>query len=1065
MPTKACCCGKGHWIAIPCRYWGTKFFGGYNDDGFTGFAGNASMSQIQQLLRNNPALGVCGPFGILHPYFPFPDFDFGYTSVPIKIKGISCADQSSGGAFGTYNGGFGGCIQQKCYDLILDEERGLLYKAWGAGGGGKSINLPGGNGAYTQKRGPYNKNYVACVGFGGLGANTTRSVTGWTGNISTVPGGGGQGFGSWGGGAAFVSENMMQPQSAFLIAGGGGGAGNDSSGGGHGGVTAGKKANGPEGGFGGNQTQGGCGGCGAQSGIVSSGGRGSIVGGGGGGGGFRGGGGGGKTGFGGGGGSSTLNPLARSGTDNGPPNMCDPMYWTTDVSSIGGLEQINGVVGYVPKNNSENGMPGKIAIQFAALRCPCNESLSEIPDKTYICLTDEQAGYICNVINNCCGTCGSCGASGYYPCGGSSLIGFDTIIDGRGTTGAVNRGSSGPAKDFPIGGGCGGAWVGAFICTGVCGSCGPSGFTLPNETPTGEVPEVKYRTFKYDGELYYLSYQCGVLCDPDYLVPEDAVFTDIGCRPYADCCKGLYALPICEITNEDDKIINCFSVNNCPCQPVQICPEPFISCQNPDDYPDIFYTKKDNWYYLVWKTSLWEPFGDQFYNRGSIGEVILENPCDACSNPFGDGPQNNDCENQEGGTNPGNNTGGQGNPPNCCVEVREFWSGTSPYRANVNVSISFNGRLPFDVGCNKIETCDCDFDGSYSDSASYNVTYIDPNNGTYTESRDSGNCELPPVPGCFNPPFTSGSPTYFLYSVFPIDNLGTYPRFNNDGPAGIAGLAGSGWAEGCFDYSASCGIVPDITGLPDASAINDRTFRDPGYSVVAECVVVDPDNPDCIPYSSVPEAYIPIYREYGDFGPGCENDTGEPSNEGPRIIAAGCRLSTYVQKLNQYSGGKYVATQLGPDSYWIGGKRSLDNNIPGDNFNIVEYNTTFITQGNKIIQRAEMIVYFSSPLHSITVYYQGKPLPKCCVEQPCMAWGQSECGLARPLEYACDPVPGPCEVIERNVVRTWRTLQQFEENPNVTMVNPRCWICSDGFICPEMYDDYDGSQTCTITLT
>jgi hypothetical protein len=369
--------------------------------------------------------------------------------------------------------------------------------------------------------------------------------------------------------------------------------------------------------------------------------------------------------------------------------------------------------------------------------------------------------------------------------------------------------------------------------------------------------------------------------------------------------------------------------------------------------------------------------------------------------------------------------------------------------------------LPFDLGCNKIETCDCDFDGSYSDSASYNVTYIDPNTGTYTESRDSGNCDLPQVPGCFNPPTTPGSPTFFLYSVFPLINSA---GFNNE--ILITAVAGSGWAEGCFDYSASCGIIPDITGVPDASAINDRTFKDPGYSVVAECVVVDPDNPDCVPYSSVPAAYIPIYREYGDFGPGCENDTGEPSNEGPRIIAAGCRLSTYVQKLNQYSGGKYVATQLGPDSYWIGGKRSLDNNIPGDVFTSAEYNTSFIPQGNKIIQREEMIVYFGSILHSISVYYQGKPLPKCCNTTPSMVWGQSACGLARPLEYACDPVPGPCEVIERNVVTTWRTLQQFEENSNVTMVNPRCWIgVYSGVVCPEMYDDYDGSQTCTITLT
>ena len=1111
MTKKACCCDKGQWIAIPCRYWGSNYFTGYNTNGFSGFTGHI-FNKLKTIIGENPAFGICGPFGGLHPYFPFPSGDFaGYVNVPIKIKGKTCDNQLPGGGFGNYGGGFGGCIQPKCFDTELDEDRDVIYKVWGSGGGGHKLTLPGGNGAFSQKRGNYKKNYIACVGFGGMDLRTTQSITGWTGNIETIPGGGGQGYGAWGGGAAFISEDI-EPDNAFLLSGSGGGAGTESGPGGHGGVTFGGNAPGPQGGKGGQQASGGCGGSGAQKGQGTKGGRGAkilgkyfdsgvcggtfdvvLYGGGGGGGGYGGGGGGGIeiingiTGaYGGGGGSSVITPLGRSGRDNGPPNMCDPMFWNTGNAAMGGYFQTL-VKDFTNKNNSF-GLSGKVSLEFAALRCPCDESLSTIPTKTYICLSDAQAGYICSQLQTCCGASGSTGTTGssgitgingptgatgitgatgmsgptgvsYYSCG-TNVLGKTSTIPTRGNTGIFGRGPTGATttvNQVQFGGGCGGLWAGAFECPGSSGTppgglgggCGAGTDPL---TPTGEYEPFKYRTFRYDGELYYLTYQCDFLCDPEYTVPEDAEFTDIGCRPYADCCKGLYALPVCKV-EDDNPIIECWISDNCPCNPKEECPEPFISCQDPDEFPDVFYTRVEDWYYLVWKTQLWEPFGDELRKRGTVGAVILEDPCTSCNDAFGTNPGGTcDGQTEENETDIGNNNGSQNNPTNCCIEVRDEWDGVSPWKAEVSVSISYTGQIPRNAGCDPANSCDCAFEGSYTDSETYTAT-LSANNQIYYEARPGGDCVTPPCDPI--PPQTIPSNSkIFQYGFF------TGPNTNR--PVLFSGYAGSGLREACFPWVDNPCV---IYGFPTRDEdITPTTFRDPGYKIVVECVVEDPDCVDA--NSSLPEAYIPLYREIGNYGGvGCEGDDGFPSNEGPRIYAAGCRIDSYVAKLNQYSGGHYRAVRLGaPNSYWIGGMRDIAAGIPGDSYAGVEYDTTFRTEGNKVIQKVEMTVYFYSPIYPISVYFSGKSVPRCCEFSPAMYWTQSGCGLAKPADWGCGTFLDQCPEVERNVVQTYRTLQQCEDNPNLTMVNPKCLFLNySGFVCSDMYDDYSNTQ-CTVTF-
>lgn len=1121
MTKKACCCDKGQWIAIPCRYWGSNFFSGYNINGFNGFTA-AIQNQLISALKNHPAFGISGPYGGAHPFFKLPEFDFGYTSVPVKIKGKTCDNQLPGGAFGGYGGGFGGCIQPKCFDIVVDEERDTIYKAWGAGGGGKSKTLFGGNGAFAQKRGTYKKNYIACVGFGGMDYRAGQSFTGWTGNIETISGGGGQGYGAWGGGAAFISTNISA-EDAFLIAGGGGGAGSESGAGGHGGVTLGKDALGPQGGKGGMAGSGGSGGSGGQKGQGTKGGRGAkilgsyfdsglhggtfdvvLFGGGGGGGGLGGGGGGGietingfTAAYGGGGGSSQVTPLGRSATDSGPPNMCDPMFWGTGKASMGGYFQSNSSNDYTNANGGF-GLPGKIAWQFAALRCPCDESLSTIPTKTYICLSDAQAGYICSQLQNCCGTDGSTGTTGssgitgisgptgatgitgatgmsgptgvcYYSCG-ANVLGMTSTIPTRGNTGIFGRGPTGATtsvNQVQFGGGCGGLWAGAFDCSGSSGASGASGggfggisgVDFDPLTPTGEAQEYKYRTFRYEGELYYLTYQCDFLCDPEYTIPEDAEFTDIGCRPYADCCKGLYALPLCKV-EDDNPTIECWITDNCPCNPRDVCPEPFISCQDPDEFPDAFYTQVDDWYYLVWKTQLWEPFGDQLYKRGTVGAVILEDPCASCNDAFGTNPGGTcDGQTEEDGTTIGNNNGSQNNPTNCCIEVRDEWDGVSPWKAEVSVSISYTGQIPRNVGCDPANSCDCAFEGSYTDSETF-TAIIPPNSFYYYEAKPGGDCVTPPCDP-FPPQTIQGNFKSIIYGFgipgFDPNTYATY--FNPYNPTS----AGSGLVEACFPLESNPCVIYGFPTRPED--ITSTTRKDPGYKIIVECVVEDPDCIDA--NSSLPEAYIPLYREVGNYGGvGCEWDDGLPSNEGPRIYAAGCRIDTYVAKLNQYSGGHYQAVRLSaPNSYWIGGMRDPAAGVPGDNYDSVEYDSTFRTEGNKVIQRIEMTVYFNSPIYPIYVLFSGKSVPNCCEFSPGMIWTQSSCGRAKPADWGCGTFLNQCPEVERVVVQTYRTLQQCEDNPSITMLNPKCiYLGYSGFVCSDMYDDYDGAQTCTVTF-
>ena len=686
MPRKSCCCGGGNYIAIPCRAWGHAVFVGYQ--GLTAIQGASGMLGYNEyfgptataLFKNpNSIFGLSGPFAGQHPFYKFYSGGFvvgnaGFgspTPAPLKIAGFTgCTDTGPGGQnWGGYNG-------TTCYEAIFvtDNDRPVYYKLWGAGGGGISTSLYGGNGAFTQVPGVYNENNIACVGFGGFGNDMVKNFTGWANILPTYNGGGGQGYPAWGGGAAFVSVSSFYPEDNVAVVGAGGGAGEVVPGPGHGGALAGKDATPPEGGKGAVDVAAGFGGCGAQSGIFYSGGRGSksstgaiFYGGGGGGGGLGGGGGGGITGYAGGGGSSEVTEWARSGTDQGPPNICDPYFWigATDLASSVGGKIFGGFGGYVsgrvpaagaPENTAEFGMSGKVAVVYSSMKCVCDGTLDTIPEQTYICLNQNQ---------------------------------YDSIIQQA-------RGSSA----------CYGSTISFGGATGLSAFGGvTSGFLQWTFGEGGDVP--KMISFYYGAELYYLLGQCSSLCDPAYQVPEDASLTLTDCREYGACCQARLATPYCKIPTSGPGI-ECFdAAYQCPsdCQPIFDKPSPFYICDTNEenaDMPDsIFWTKKNGYYYLVTPTQGWIPFGEQLYPTEIISEIILEEPC---------------CSDTQEGCSGGIDTT---TPSNCCVVLDKQFDGIHPGRATVNVNINYNGyfgkcSLEEIRNINPYECCT--FDGNYTDT-------------------------------------------------------------------------------------------------------------------------------------------------------------------------------------------------------------------------------------------------------------------------------------------------------------------------------------------------------------
>ena len=1102
MPKKACCCG-GNWIAVSCRYWGGNGFVGYHYTGATGFTGSDTSTQLNSFiseLKNHPVYGISGYYKWTHPYWEFPDGGLAlgsYGAPPLKLKGISCGEQQSGG--GLFGGGFGNgggfnsgsdCnpFAQKCFELVLDTDRQIIYKAWGAGGGGVNTVIPGGNGAYAQKTGTYNKDYIAVVGYGGIGYEPGKSFTGWTAAIDTVPAGGGQGYGAWGGGAAYIATSISEPESAFIIAGGGGGAGKYSAKGGDAGDTFGGMGGGIEGGCGGSQSAGGKGGTGAQDGQGSKGGRGAFNvtdGGGGGGGGKKGGGGGGLSGYGGGGGSSTVTKYSQSATANGPANMCDPDYWVADVAGIGGYKEIAGSGGWIPTNTKSDGtgLSGKITLSFASMRCPCDESLSTIPEKTYLCLTNAQAEYICNMTQECCasstqgttgasgasggsGGTGSTGSTGYNPCSG--LANYNTVIERRGST-AGTTGGTASVQNIGLGGGYGGGGLGAFVCPnsnfGLSGSSGGAGLSGFQEmSRTGEIQEILYKTFRYDGELYYLLFQCGAMCDEDHKIPDDADITDIACRPWASCCRGLYAFPLCKIT-DTKPVQSCWPIEYCPCNKTD-CPSlPFYVCDDVDSYPDIFWTLKDGWYYTVAKTDLWEPFGDSIQTRGTIGEILLKNPCIDCPT---NGSGTTECEGNSGGNSGGigSNNSGDTEPKNCCIEVSEEWNGVSPFNANINFSIEYAGQAPFLSDCTAVQDCNCSYDfrqTPFTDSSSFTAKLSYSNDFLYIDDQIvGGNCrtpQCPPLPGTDVPNtyrrcmYALGPGKFFFNDGVPVSG----PYNTNLGSASY----GSGLGQKCYGLQTECGIKFN-TGTPtlESDLNQPNVLRDAAYKIITECVIYDPE---CTAGTGSPYPVIP----YAD-GP-CDGIPPGPLDTGPLVKANGCRLSTYIAALQAASEGKYTVIDLGaPDTYWIGGWRDIIQGIPGDQVDPGDPIVTDIPSGDKLIRRIEYTVYVYSPAYSVYVYIESKNLTNCCDGHINMTWGHSECGRKTPYGYECIPNPGTCPDFNNSyVVSNYKTLQQWEANPQTQMFNPKCWIGFDtiAFTCPQMWDDFDGLQICNVTLT
>jgi hypothetical protein len=1147
MPKKVCCCeDKSVWVAIPCRYYGKIVFAGYQK-GFTGFSDNIK-GQLQPIFTANHGIfGTCGPYGGYHPFWKFPDSSFPVVTTeggpPIKITGTGPCDSTLGGINW---GGYGG---QECftYTVEVDETRKVLYKVWGAGGGGANSEIYGGNGSYNQIQKNYGKNDYVSVGYGGFGYDNVKTSgacygaqgTDWTAIagssnfIATIPnvlkttGLGGQGYNAWGGGAAYIAPSTININSAYIISSAGGGAGAFLTTGGHGGITHGLDSPGQYGGKGAcGSVSGVKGSNSASDGIGSMGGRAApvigtgyletnIFGGGGGGGGYAGGGGGG-TGFGGGGGSSKPSSsgttYSHAGSDLGPPNICDPDYFITMpsgeyiVPGLGGSFIVQARNKWAPDPiQSEysigyNGQSGKVVATFAALHCPCNDAYDTIPEKSYICLSAAQAKHICDSTTDCCeGTTGSNNDLNNPNSGWSGNSGFSGSVCGYGAnfgdTGdsrpagaCAGRGETGTAEGLGPGGGSGGYGLGAIPCVDISGFSGytgsASGFGYPNESRSGELNSIVYKTFKYEGELYYLLGPCGVDCSPEYKIPEGATFSDIGCREWAACCEVLYGTPLCKATDPTD--ISCWTNNYCPCTPEKKV-EPFIVCEGIDNYPDqLFWTRIDDWYYAVGKTTYWQVFGEPEIKKYSSISIILEDPCPPC---VGGGFGGGDCTGgDQGGL--GNNNGGDPTQYNCCVDISEEESILpSPYGVKINASFQYQGKGPYTIGscvitdndctCKKwdytetpfSDTLDntiataayCSFDdiaiyGYHEITRSIEVGVCDPNTGNF--GCPSGQ---PPVP-------TFQEMTYRIH---------------------YGGYYGSLLEEKCYSpILSSCPPDPFYIkkGYPTEQDDPDGLISkgDPAFQLISVCE---------FDYATCAEGYgdctpFPLIIQSGPFSCEYVNCDGYnyPKESGKTIVTNGCRLTKLISKLQEISGQsqKFTVIDLGsPLDYWVGGPRSRFKAIPGDElYYIDDYNIVY--NGTVITQTCTRTYYCRSPSFNIELIFGAKSIEKCCSTHPYMRYLQSGCGnydsTGWELPYGnfsgssiCVQNPDnyiQCIQGRPSPVPTFKTLAQYENNPSAIPMQPdRAWTCLGGLnggpaesnICPDRYDDFDLPATCTIT--
>jgi len=241
-----------------------------------------------------------------------------------------------------------------------------------------------------------------------------------------------------------------------------------------------------------------------------------------------------------------------------------------------------------------------------------------------------------------------------------------------------------------------------------------------------------------------------------------------------------------------------------------------------------------------------------------------------------------------------------------------------------------------------------------------------------------------------------------------------------------------------------------------------------------ECVLRDDEN--CFSTGSGYE--LPQYLALGGGLAGidnpCENDPGGPDLSGPRVYAKGCRVSTYVARLNALFGGKIAFTNISPsDKYWLGGWRDEQLGIPGDIFAECDTDeqliiTNYPNGGQKIVRRLTYTLYYASYAYGIGVFAEMNRVPKCCAQRPYVKWFMSGCGRVPISDCACTPCTGyACpDINSADVVPTFKTLVQWEENPTVTsMINTKCEGIGSGFLCPDRWDDMDGPQICNVTLT
>jgi hypothetical protein len=397
MPKKACCCAPfKNYIAIPCRANAGRYF--YN--------GKAEWAHW---------LG----------------------GSPTPVGGFGGGQDTLSGPQRYING-----------ELVFDTTRQVLYMMRGAGGGAAGIpqlpdlnNAYGGNGVYIEYVKNANIDDVVKSGFGGSGGARNLSLFDLPPNSQN--GGDAYALDGDGGGGAVVGTGTEWYNNPPAVAGGGGGGGyyyvNDpetltyvgGKHGGNGGITNGHDGqngvywefynpNAPPpvvtgGGGGGTQTRGGYGGGGqsinpvfALDGTRASGGRASYGTrnnnfkgfGGGGGGGYYGGGGGGWDGGGGGGsskGSDSRSKYAFESRDQLPANYCNPFLYTNNISGVGGQ---------TPLNQSPNGTNGAVFQYFIDGECECDKTKNNLPEKPFICFNEAQYAALLEALGPSPGNCG-----------------------------------------------------------------------------------------------------------------------------------------------------------------------------------------------------------------------------------------------------------------------------------------------------------------------------------------------------------------------------------------------------------------------------------------------------------------------------------------------------------------------------------------------------------------------------------------------------------------------------------------------------------------------------------